>query len=601
MVPLTGVSAADFACQDFDYLIVGGGTAGLAVAARLSENPSLSIGVLEAGPAALGEAAINEPGRFLETLGTKYDWQFETTPQAGLGDRTLVWPRGKVLGGTSALNLMTWNRGSRQDYDAWEELGNRGWGWDDLLPYFKKSESFHSPEKETQSHNRQHIDYKATGTGGPIHTSYSKQYPITHQLCHDTYVSLGIDENKAHQAGSNVGVWTNLSTVNPETNTRSYSASAYYAPIAAKPNLFVLTEALVKNVVLSHEDGQLSATGVRFAHAGEEFVASALREVILSAGSIQSPQLLELSGVGNPQVLRDAGVEVKVANSNVGENLQDHLMTVSVFEIDPSVGMPRPGAPACVVCYLPASTVISDEISKPLASKVQETEVSRIEKEGAILKNRFEADANLGQFEYIFDLANWNSNFKPEEGDDKMYCSMLQILQYPFSKGSIHIRPSTMVEADGSSISSITDKPIIDPGYYAGPHGELDLDVMTHCIRFSDKLCASAPLSDVVGSRVYPPSSVTSDDQLREWVVENTTTDWHPVGTCAMGGHGGINSGVVDERLRVYGVGRLRVVDAGIMPLQISAHLQATVYAIAEKGAHMILEDMVKRRELGEE
>ncbi|KAI1490483.1 putative choline dehydrogenase [Biscogniauxia mediterranea] len=594
MMAPVGVSVADFVRQDFDYLIVGGGTAGLAVAARLSDDPSLNVGVLEAGPAALGEDAINEPGRCLQTLGTEYDWQFETTPQPGLGGRTLAWPRGKVLGGTSALNLMTWNRGSRQDYDAWEELGNRGWGWDDLLPYFKKSESFHPPEKETRSHNRQYYDHEAVGTSGPIQTSYSKQYPVTHQLCHDAYVSLGIGENKAHHAGSNVGVWTNMSTVDPESSTRSYAASAYYAPVSARPNLFVLTEALVKNVVLSHEVGQWTATGVRFSRAGEEFVASALREVIVSAGSIQSPQLLELSGVGDPQVLSDAGIEVKVASSNVGENLQDHLMTVSVFEIDPAIARPSPGAPACVVCYLPVSVATPDHVSETLASKARALGLLPLEK-GSILKNRFEPGADLGQFEYIFDLGNWNSNFKPGgAGEGKSYCSMLQILQYPFSKGSVHIRPPTGMSSDSSSAA---DKPVIDAGYYAGPHGELDLDVMAHCIRFTDKLCASAPLSDVVGSRVYPPSSVTSDEQWRDWVVENTTTDWHPVGTCAMGGHGGIGSGVVDERLRVYGVDRLRVIDASIMPLQISAHLQATVYAIAEKGADMIREDMVERRE----
>ncbi|KAI0599911.1 putative choline dehydrogenase [Biscogniauxia sp. FL1348] len=593
MAPI-GVGAVDFVRQDFDYLIVGGGTAGLAVAARLSEDPNLTVGVLEAGPAALGEDAINEPGRSLQTLGTKYDWQFETTPQSGLGGRTLAWPRGKVLGGTSALNLMTWNRGSRQDYDAWEELGNRGWGWDDLLPYFKKSESFHPPEKETRSHSRQYYDPEAIGTSGPIQTSYSKQYPVTHQLCHDAYASLGIGENKTHHTGSNVGVWTNMSTVDPASNTRSYAASAYYTPISARPNLFVLTEALVKNVVLSHEAGQWIATGIRFSHAGEDFEASAMREVILSAGSVQSPQLLELSGVGDPRVLSDAGIEAKVANPNVGENLQDHLMTVSVFEIDPSITMPSPGAPTCVICYLPISAATPGEISRTLASKSQALELLPLER-GSILKNRFDPGASLGQFEYIFDLGNWNSNFKPSAGEGKSYCSMLQILQYPFSKGSVHIRPSTGTSSDSSSI---TDKPIIDARYYAGPHGELDLNVMTHCIRFTDRLCASAPLSNVVGSRVYPPSSVANDDQRRAWVVENTTTDWHPVGTCAMGGHGGIGSGVVDERLRVYGVGRLRVIDASIMPLQISAHLQATVYAIAEKGADMIREDMVGRRVL---
>ncbi|KAI1371246.1 GMC oxidoreductase [Hypoxylon crocopeplum] len=589
------VNPADFAAQVFDYIIVGGGTAGLAVAARLSEDPSLVVGVLEAGPAALEDDSINAPGRFLQTLGTKYDWQFETVPQKGLGGRALVWPRGKVLGGTSALNLMTWNRGNREDYDAWEKLGNRGWGWDSLLPFFMKSETFHLPDKEAQAANREYYDRKVIGSNGPVHVSYSKQFPKTHELCYDTLVGLGIPENRAHHAGSNVGVWTNVSSVDPENKTRSYAAPAYFVPNSSRQNLVVLTEAFVQEIVLTQENGQWAATGVRFTHGDNHFTAMASREVILSAGSVQSPQLLELSGIGNPQILKDAGVEVKVPNPNVGENLQDHLMAVSVFEVDSSVRTMESGAPASTFCYLPVSTVIPEEKLGTLASKVKTLELSPPEKT-AILRSRFDSTANLGQFEYIFDFGNWNSNFQPGQPGAKKYASMLQILQYPFSRGSIHIRQPPESGSQKGDKPSIADKPIIDPGYYSGEHGELDKEIMMQCIQFSDKLCRSIPLSEVVRERLFPPSSVDSDDKLRDWVVRNTTTDWHPIGTCAMGGHGGIHSGVVDDRLRVYGVRRLRVVDASIMPLQISAHLQATVYAIAEKGAKLILDDNLTRR-----
>ncbi|XXG95597.1 hypothetical protein Hte_001865 [Hypoxylon texense] len=593
-MPAPLISAADFASRGFDYVVVGGGTAGLAVAARLSEDPSLVIGVLEAGPEALEDDAINSPGRFLQTLGTKYDWQFQTVPQEGLGGRALAWPRGKVLGGTSALNLMTWNRGNKEDYDAWEQLGNKGWGWDGLLPFFKKTEAFHLPDKETQSACRAYYDPSAIGADGPVHASYSKQYPKAYQLCYDTLVSLGIRENKAHHAGSNVGVWTNPVSVDPDRNTRSYAASAYYVPNSSRQNLLILTEALVDEVVLDQEHGQWIATGVRFRHGNDSFVVKASREVVLSAGSVQSPQLLELSGIGSPQALEEAGVEVRISNPNVGENLQDHLMTVSVFEIDSSLQGEDLGAPTSPFCYLPVSTAASEGESEPLLSKVDMLEQVDPEKDD-ILRSRFDPKANLGQFEYIFELGNWNSNFHPDPLDGKKYASVLQILQYPFSRGSIHILPSNPSFDDGSR-STIATKPVINPGYYYGERGEVDLETMKQCIRFSDKLCTSMPLSSVVRSRVAPPSSVTSDADLRDWVVRNTTTDWHPVGTCAMGGHRGIRSGVVDDRLRVYGVERLRVVDASIMPLQISAHLQATVYAIAEKGAHLILEDNVERR-----
>ncbi|KAI0836960.1 GMC oxidoreductase [Hypoxylon sp. FL0890] len=588
-------SPADFAAHSFDYLIVGGGTAGLAVAARLSEDPSLHVGVLEAGPAASEEETINEPSQILQTLGTKYDWQFETVPQVGLGGRSLAWPRGKVLGGTSALNLMTWNRGNKEDYDAWEQLGNKGWGWDGLLPFFKKSETFHPPNIATQDINREYFDHQAIGTNGPVHASYAREYSDTHELCYDTLLGLGIPENRAHHAGSNVGVWTNLISVNPENNTRSYASSAYFAPNSSRPNLFVLTDALVEEITLSKDGEEWTATGARFTHGGISYAVQASREVILCAGSVQSPQLLELSGIGNPQILSDAGIQLKVPNSNVGENLQDHIMTISVFEVDPSLQKAELGAPGTPYCYLPISAVTSQEKFKQLASKVHALEHYPPEKT-AILQRRFDPTARLGQFEYIFDLENWDSSFKPEPKSGKKYASILQILQYPFSRGNIHIRKPPESGPGNGVRPTIAGKPIIDPRYYSGPHGEIDLDIMTQCVRFSEKLCQSPPLSSLVRSRVTPPSSIDNDDDLRDWVVKNTTTDWHPVGTCAMGGHGGIHSGVVDDRLRVYGVKRLRVVDASIMPLQISAHLQATVYAIAEKGAHLIREDNLEKR-----
>ncbi|KAI0886748.1 GMC oxidoreductase [Annulohypoxylon maeteangense] len=590
----TSISPVEFAARKFDYIVIGGGTAGLAIAARLSEDPNITVGVLEAGPAALEEDTINAPSPVLKTLGTNYDWQFETVPQPGLGGRTLAWPRGKVLGGTSALNLMTWNRGNKEDYDAWEGLGNKGWGWNDMLPFFKKSERIHVPSEEAQAAYQLHFDPQAVGTDGPIHASYAKEYSKMHRLCYDTLINLGIPENRAHHSGSNVGVWTNLNSVNPDDNTRSYASLAYYVPNSSRKNLLILAEALVQEVIISQENGEWTATGVHFMHRGNPYTVSASREVVISAGSVQSPQLLELSGVGNPHILEDAGIEVKVANPNVGENLQDHLLSISVFEVDPSLEKPKLEPPGTPYCYLPISTATSEGGFEKIASKVRTLE-RHPEEKTKILQSRFDPSTRLGQFEYIFDLTNWSSDFQPEPDTGKKYASILQILQYPFSRGSIHIRKRSELERSEGRRLTIAEKPIINPGYYSGPGGEIDLDAMTQCIRFADKICQSAPLSEVVRSRVVPPSSIESDAELRGWAVKNTSTDWHPVGTCGMGGSGGIHSGVVDDRLRVYGVKRLRVVDASIMPLQISAHLQATVYAIAEKGAHLIREDNAGR------
>lgn len=235
----------------------------------------------------------------------------------------------------------------------------------------------------------------------------------------------------------------------------------------------------------------------------------------------------------------------------------------------------------CALTYIPFSRTIPSQTLADIHSKAANI-TAYIPEKRTILRKRLDGTSTLGQVEYIFDLGNWSTTFKGDAS--KKYGTMLQMLQHPFSVGSIHIRPAD------SSTSDI--KPLIDPSYYAGDHGRLDAEIIKECIRFGQQIAQTSPLQDIIRASANPTSDVVeNDDQLRAWVKKHTITDWHPVGTCGMGGHAGIKGGVVDERLRVYGVKGLRVVDASVMPLQISAHLQATVYAIAEKAAYMILED----------
>ncbi|EGX89036.1 choline dehydrogenase, putative [Cordyceps militaris CM01] len=594
------VSPDAFVKQPFDYIVIGGGTAGIAVACRLAERKHLQIGLIEAGRSIGNDENVNVPAIYGRSISGEIDWCHQTIPQAGLGGRKLLWPRGKALGGTSSINFMAWVRASRQDYDAWEALGNRGWGWDSLLPFFKKSETFHPPSETLATNFDVRHDASSLGTGGPIHISYNEEYSASHCLWHQTLNSVGIPTNVAHTAGSNVGVWTNISSVDPRTATRSY-ATSYLDSGSHAPNLHILTDAQVKRIILQSDGAKCTANGVVFQCGGLEFEALASREIVLSAGSVQSPQILELSGIGNPDILGDAGVKVHVKSPMVGENLQDHIMLATIFEVDPLLPNPddllvdniyatkarqeyetRQSGPCtvlpCALCYVPLKEFVPQAVLADLKKRAQAHSAFSAAK-SAIVVNRLGNDTNLGHVEYIFDLGNWSPSFKGEAG--KKYGTMLQILQYPFSVGSIHIRPDGSRDDDESPATELH----IDPRYYHGEHGKLDVEVMQQAFHFLEKIVTTKPLANIIRCRVAPAEDVKDGERMRHWIAQNTMTDWHPVGTCAMGGRAGISGGVVNERLQVYGVRSLRVIDA-------NKRSYSTVYAIAEKGAAMILEDL---------
>ncbi|KAL8691657.1 MAG: hypothetical protein Q9224_004125, partial [Gallowayella concinna] len=497
-----------FLSTNFTHLVIGGGTAGLVVATRLAENKDLVVGILEAGPLDYDDPRINVPGRFCETLDTDYDWQFATVPQPGLNGRAIPWARGKVVGGSSALNIMTWNRACKEDYDAWEELGNKGWGWDSLLPFFKKSETLHVSTKEHQTIHQSHCDPRFHGADGPIQTTYSTQYGASHQHWHQTLGSLGIDINRSHFSGSNVGAWTSLASIEPDRRERSYSASAYYRPNAGKPNLVLLTGATVQELLLESTNGEWVTKGARFTYQGEDHSVNVHGEIVVCAGSVQSPQMLELSGIGNPTILKEAGIEVKVDNPAVGENLQDHLMTCMVYEIDPSITTLeslrndpvaakeadfeyqtlRTGIRTTVpssVAYLPFSHYLPHDHLKKLGNSMLSASTTTSSKREEILTRRFTHDQNLGQIEFNFDLGNYSPVFTSEPG--KRYATMLQILQYPFSNGSVHIPPIVEKKEIGRRINA-DDKPLIDPKYYQGGGGSIDLEMMASGQKFANKI-----------------------------------------------------------------------------------------------------------------
>ncbi|KAF2112978.1 hypothetical protein BDV96DRAFT_579518 [Lophiotrema nucula] len=499
---------------------------------------------------------------------------------------------------------MTWTRGNKEDYDAWEELGNEGWSWDGMLHSFKKTERLHKSDAYHQQQHHSYSDASYHGTDGPVSTVYSKEFSTPHQHWHATLNKLGLATNKSHFSGNNLGAFTTLTSVDPESRTRASSATAYYLPNASRKNLHVLTDAIVEKIDLESRDEKWLATGVSFLCGTERFTARCTYEVILCAGSVQSPQLLEMSGIGNTEILKAAGVLVKVGNQNVGENLQEHMMTATIYELDPTLVGPdelrvdpvlaeaaekayntsQSGIYAmlpCALSYASLPQVVSEPSLQQIIDRLPRPNTRRDE----VLQKQF-TQSRRGQVEFLFDLGNWSPSYKSEKG--KVYGTMLMMHQLPLTRGSIHV-PST------SSLDhqpSIHDKPIINPRYFEGPGGELDFLIMSECQKFADRICRTAPLSSIIRRRVYPPErdrEREDEEDFRSWIRESCITDWHPIGTCAMSPSR--EGGVVDARLRVYGMKGLRVADASVMPLHICSHPQATVYAIGEKAAAMILED----------
>lgn len=389
--------------------------------------------------------------------------------------------------------------------------------------------------------NRAYYDTDGFGTTGPVEVSYATEYSASHQHWHETLEHLDVHNNKSHMTGSNVGAWTNLGSVNPQTCTRVSSATAYYQPHRQRTNLVVLTESFVNKIILEQDSGSWTAKGVQFVHKGQTSSVFASKEVIVCAGSVQSPQILELSGIGNSNILKKAGIDALVPSPFVGENLQDHIMAASIYEVDSGFPNPDdlktdPDAAAAAaareqftskgtgpltilpnsICYLSLSQVMSEEAFSRLAAKASSIQDDLPERNG-IRRARFDPSMpKLGQIEYIFDLGNWNPYFRPDQATTgKKYATMLQILQYPFSRGSIHVRSA-----------SPSDNPAIDPQYYQGEGGSLDLDIMVECAKFAEKVTQTLPLASIVYGRVVPSGSARTDDELRDWLVRETITDW---------------------------------------------------------------------------
>ncbi|WP_336001203.1 GMC family oxidoreductase [Halorientalis halophila] len=500
-----------------DYVVVGAGSAGCAMAHRLSEDGDADVLLLEAGtPDEKDE--IHVPALFGELFKTDVDWEYYTEPQSELGDRELYWPRGKTLGGSSSINAMIYIRGNELDYDTWAAQGNEGWGYDDMLPYFKRGEHFEPGADEFH------------GEGGPLNvTDQMDPHPTSAALI-EAAESVGIPRNDDFNGATQEGV--GYYHVTQEGGARCSAAAAYLKPALDRDNLTVETGAQVTEVTVEGD----RATGVVFEQDGERHEVAAESEVILSAGAVNSPQLLMLSGIGPADHLREHGIDVAVDSPGVGRNLQDHLFAFTVYER--TSGPPDP-APT-----------------------------TNIAESGGFVRTDPDLDAPDLQFHFapVYYMEHGFAN--PEEG-------------MGFSIGATQVRPESRGRIALDSADPFDD-PVIDPRYLSD---ERDLEVLVEGIERSREIAQAAPLDEYRGDEVWPGEDVQTEDEIREHVRETAHTVYHPVGTCKMGDD---DAAVVDDRLRVHGVSGLRVVDASVMPTLTSGNTNAPTIAIAEKAADLI-------------
>ncbi|BAP13798.1 alcohol/choline dehydrogenase [Alcanivorax sp. NBRC 101098] len=529
--------------MQFDYIIVGAGSAGCVLANRLSENPNNRVCLLEAGPADNSLFIRIPAGIIMMMRSNARNWRYYTVPQKALNNRQIYIPRGKTLGGSSAVNAMCYTRGHKWDYDHWAELGNKGWGYDDVLPVFKRSEHYEAGESTYH------------GTGGKLNIADLR---FTHPVSR-AFVKAGVqaghpatdDFNNEVQEG--MGMYK----VNQKDGERCGVAKAYLHPVMDRPNLTIMTNALVNRILF---DGK-RAIGVEVEHDGQIRTLKADNEVVLSGGAINSPQVLKLSGVGPAAELAEHNIPLVHDLPGVGENLQDHPDALVVHKsLRKDTLSLAPGA--LMTTGLKGIFNFFYRRTGQLTSNVAEA--------GGFIKSRPEEnipDLQLHLTAAKLDNHGLNMLFSMGYG----YSGHVCILR-PKSRGNITLR-------DGNPRSPA----LIDPRFLEHPD---DMEGMVRGVKTIRKIMAQQALTDWRGEEIFPGKEVQSDEEIRGFLRQKCDNIYHPVGTCKMGSD---EMAVVDSELRVHGLEGLRVVDASIMPTLIGGNTNAPTVMIAEKAADAIL------------
>jgi choline dehydrogenase-like flavoprotein len=525
--------------KQFDYIVIGGGPGGCAVAGRLSEDPDVSVCLLEAG-ASDDQMLVRVPFCTVLMLPTAINnWAFESIPQPGLNGRRSYQPRGKVLGGSSSINAMVYMRGHPSDYDRWAALGNDGWSFREVLHYFKKSE--HNEDFDDEHHGR----------GGPLNVAHLRSMNPFQEIYLEAARQAGFklvrDFNGADQEG--IGIHQ----VTQKDGERWNAARAYLTPhLASRTNLKVITGARARRILF---DGR-RASGVEFLQGGEIRVLHARRELILSAGALQSPQLLMLSGIGAGAELQKFGIPVIHDLPGVGKNLQDHPDYVFNY---------RARSPDLLGVSMAGALRLLKDIGRYRKSRTGM--IASNGAEGGGFLRRF-ADSPAPDFQLHFVVGLIDNHVRRLHWGHGYSCHVC--LLRPKSVGTV-----------GLSGADPAAAPVIDPRFYDHPD---DLDAMVDGFKLTRKIMDAPALAGIRSSELYS-AGMDSDEAIREELRNRSDTIYHPVGTCKMG----IDPmAVVDPQLRVHGIAGLRVVDASIMPTLIGGNTNAPVMMIGEKAADMI-------------
>jgi len=534
----------------FDYVIVGAGTAGCLVANRLSADPDVRVLLLEAGGRD-NYHWIHIPIGYLYCIGNpRTDWRYRTREEPGLNGRSLLYPRGRVLGGSSSINGMIYMRGQREDYDGWAQIaGDASWRWDAVLPLFKRHEDHYRGAGEFH------------GAGGEWRVEPQRLHWEILEAFMQACIESGIPRTRDFNAGDNLGV--DYFEVNQRKGIRWNASKAFLRPVAHRANLTVATGAYVERLTMDNR----RCTGLVYRQGGVARAVKVREEVVLAAGAINTPQLLELSGIGAPELLKRMGVNVVHALAGVGENLQDHLQLRSVMKVRNTRTLNTRASSA--VGKLMIAAEYAWRRSGPMSMSPSQL--------GAFARSS--ASVARPDLEYHVQPLSLPKFGDPLHAYDAFTASVCNLR--PTSRGAVHIASPDPAAA-----------PIIAPNYLTTDE---DRHVAAASLRLTRRIVAAPALSRFAPEEVLPGPSLTTDEELARAAGDIGTTIFHPVGTCRMGPALDTRS-VVDARLRVHGLAGLRIVDASIMPTITSGNTNSPTLMIAEKGCEIMREDRRVRR-----